>query len=153
MFPLAHNCACDFQRIEGFSEDYWSYSMHSYLLRQWRNQAISGKKEKKKSFYSYSVEHRIFIPTTALLYIPLQLLFLWSLKSDSQVAVLSVLFLTGLGMILVLLGDLIRDVDQGKGDFSEDYWEFKPRVPAWLRLQFGGALIAALFWVRECLFT
>ncbi len=68
-----------------------------------------------------------------------------------QVAVLSVLFLTGLGMVLVLLGEVIRDVDQDKGDFKYSDYDFS--VPAWFRLQFAGALIAALFWVRECLFT
>ena len=49
----------------------------------------------------------------------------------TQVAFLSVLFQTALGMILLSIGNVIQ--------------EFGALVPAWLHLQFAGALIAALF--------
>lgn len=53
----------------------------------------------------------------------------------TQIAFLSVLFQTALGMILLSIGNVIQ--------------EFGALVPAWLRLQFTGALIAALFWVSQ----
>ena len=76
-----------------------------------------------------------------------------------QTAFLSVLFLTGLGMVLYITGDEIRTTaennpDNDDYDYDDDYnYDYDDdddnrTVPDWFRLQFAGAIIAAYFWVK-----
>ena len=62
-----------------------------------------------------------------------------SLTTSFKAAFLSVIFLTALGMILYDNGEVIREAH--KNDFDDD-------VPKWFNLEFAGAFIATLFWVR-----
>ena len=56
-----------------------------------------------------------------------------------QMVFLNAIFLTGLGMILFLNGNVIRQINDAIFDID---------VPAFYALEFAGAFLATLFWVR-----
>ena len=57
-----------------------------------------------------------------------------------QTAFLTVLFVSGLGMILYTNGEVIRQANDNDAD-----------VPGWFALEFAGAFLAILFWVSAAL--
>lgn len=64
-------------------------------------------------------------------------LFVISFTQKKQTAFLSVLFISALGMILYSNGSTIRIANENDID-----------IPGWFSLEFAGALLALLFWVR-----
>ena len=65
-----------------------------------------------------------------------------------QTVVLNAFFLTGLGMILFANGNTIRRTFDANESRSET---FKIDIPTFYALEFSGALLATLFWVRICM--
>lgn len=66
----------------------------------------------------------------------------WSRFAGAVTSFLSVLFLTGLGMILYFNGDSIREVRQ---ELEEDF-DMDINIPEYFKLEFAGAVLATFFW-------